>query len=281
MIRRLLLCTDMDRTLIPNGSQPESPGAREVFTKLAKNPQVTLVYVTGRHLELTGQAIESYCLPLPAYIVADVGSTIYKAEGAEWIDWRQWEDEISPDWAGRSNQEIISLLNHMSEPGQVDLQETEKQNHYKVSYYLNSHMDYKKLIESMKERLREDGIKASLIYSFDESADTGLLDILPAGATKKHAVEFLMDRLGFSLVDTVFAGDSGNDIPVLTGPIQAVLVANGSDDVREQALKESHEQGNDDLLYLAKGGYRDMNGNYSAGILEGVAHYVPEASNWF
>ncbi|MEJ2621733.1 MAG: haloacid dehalogenase, partial [Candidatus Thiodiazotropha sp.] len=31
---KLLLCTDLDRTLIPNGSQPESAGAREAFKQL-------------------------------------------------------------------------------------------------------------------------------------------------------------------------------------------------------------------------------------------------------
>ena len=31
MPERLLLCTDLDRTLIPNGPQPESPRARAAF----------------------------------------------------------------------------------------------------------------------------------------------------------------------------------------------------------------------------------------------------------
>ena len=31
MTRRLLIATDLDRTLLPNGPQTESPGARELF----------------------------------------------------------------------------------------------------------------------------------------------------------------------------------------------------------------------------------------------------------
>ena len=31
----LLLCTDLDRTLLPNGEQPESPQARTLFARLA------------------------------------------------------------------------------------------------------------------------------------------------------------------------------------------------------------------------------------------------------
>jgi hypothetical protein len=34
-------------------------------------------------------------------------------------------------------------------------------------------------------------------------------------------------------------------------------------------------------LYLARGGLLEMNGNYSAGILEGVAHYHPELLELF
>ncbi|MCI5126522.1 MAG: haloacid dehalogenase, partial [Candidatus Electrothrix sp. AR5] len=34
--------------------------------------------------------------------------------------------------------------------------------------------------------------------------------------------------------------------------------------------------GNGAKLYLARGGWQDMNGCYSAGILEGIAYYFPQ-----
>jgi len=52
-VSRLLLCTDLDRTLLPNGSELESEQARKNFDQLIKHPQVTLVYVTGRHQDET------------------------------------------------------------------------------------------------------------------------------------------------------------------------------------------------------------------------------------
>ena len=42
MPKRILICTDLDRTLLPNGKQPESPGARAAFTRLVSRPEVTL-----------------------------------------------------------------------------------------------------------------------------------------------------------------------------------------------------------------------------------------------
>lgn len=45
----ILLCSDLDRTLLPNGEQPESPEARLLLNKLARRPELTLAYVSGQH----------------------------------------------------------------------------------------------------------------------------------------------------------------------------------------------------------------------------------------
>jgi len=42
-------------------------------------------------------------------------------------------------------------------------------------------------------------------------------------------------QLGITRDHAVFAGDSGNDLPVLTSAIKSVLVANASAEVREEA----------------------------------------------
>ena len=42
------------------------------------------------------------------------------------------------------------------------------------------------------------------------------------------------------------------------------------------ARRRAAANGNLAALYLAGGGFMQMNGNYSAGILEGVAHYHPQ-----
>jgi hydroxymethylpyrimidine pyrophosphatase-like HAD family hydrolase len=104
------------------------------------------------------------------------------------------------------------------------------------------------------------------------------LDVLSARATKLHAVKFLMQHQGFNYTNTVFAGDSGNDLLILASEIQSVLVANADRDVVEQAKTQALQQGTIAALYLAQGGFLGMNGNYSAGILEGIAHYHPETS---
>jgi len=271
-VRRFLLCTDLDRTLIPNGIQPESPAARELFKRLADREESTLAYVTGRHRTLIEQAMAEFDLPHPDFVIADVGTTIYHVDSSGWKQWDDWDAQISPDWHGLKHDDVYLLLNVFPV---LRLQEKEKQNRHKLSFYIPLEADAQALIREMDVRLKHAGIRANLIWSIDEASGVGLLDVLPAGANKLHAIRFLMQQHGFTLENTVFSGDSGNDLDVLVSDIPAVLVANAGAGVRSQTAVA-----NSDAFYIAKGGYLGMNGNYSAGILEGVAHYLPDVDAW-
>jgi sucrose-6F-phosphate phosphohydrolase len=273
MAERLLLCTDLDRTLIPNGPQPESPDARTVFAALVADTRVVLAYVTGRHRELVEQAMDQYGLPQPDFVIGDVGTSIYRiAPDGNWQSDSVWEAQIGSDWNGMSNLELQALLRDV---GGLRPQEAHKQNSHKVSYYHALHDDREAASRLINTRLQSCDVKARLVWSVDEPAAIGLLDILPRAASKYHAVAWLQDRLGFTDSDTVFSGDSGNDIEVLASPVPAVLVANSGSDVRNEALRQAAAGGYSDRLYIARGEFQGMNGNYSAGILEGIAHYHP------
>ena len=80
-----ILATDLDRTLLPNGSWPADPGAIELFNDLTQRHTVLLVYVTGRNLDLTEQAIAEFGIRYPDVLIGDVGTSIrrYSAEG--WV----------------------------------------------------------------------------------------------------------------------------------------------------------------------------------------------------
>ena len=271
-MKRFLLCTDLDRTLIPNGKQPESPQAMERFKRLVNCEQVTLAYVTGRHRALIEQAIAEFDLPLPDFAIADVGTTIYRIAPDGWRQSDDWDTQIAPDWQGLTHDELYRLLSVFPA---LRLQEKEKQNRHKLSFYVPPETDAKRLLDEMDARLKYSDIRANLIWSIDETAALGLLDVLPVSANKLHAIRFLMRQQGFSDEDTVFAGDSGNDLDVLLSSIPAVLVANADAEVKAVA-----EQSDENALYIAGGSYLGMNGNYSAGILEGVAHYLPDVDAW-
>jgi sucrose-6F-phosphate phosphohydrolase len=271
-MKRFLLCTDLDRTLIPNGKQPESPAAMERFRQLASREEITLAYVTGRHRALIERAIAGFGLPLPDFAIADVGTTIYHVDASGWAQSDEWDAQIAPDWRGMTHDGLSRLLSVFPA---LRLQEKEKQNRHKLSFYVSLDTNSQSLIDEMDARLKHADISANLIWSIDETKGIGLLDVLPSSANKLHAIHFLMEQQGCSREHTVFAGDSGNDLDVLLSDVHSVLVANADAETKQRAAKASA-----DALYVAKGGYLGMNGNYSAGILEGAAHYWPEVDTW-
>ena len=273
MTARLLLCTDLDRTLLPNGTQPESPLARKLFSRFVAQPHISLVYVTGRHKMLVEKAINNFGLPVPDAVISDVGTRIYKVHADGWEEWHDWETEIAVDWRGMSHAELHALFSSVKV---LQKQGIEKQNTFKLSYYVPLFVDQDELLGEMQQCLDSREVDASLVWSIDEPAGIGLLDVLPKHATKLHAIEFLKEHMGYTSGETVFCGDSGNDLMVLCSSLPSVLVANAASEVREAALAEAAAAGNSEALYCALGGFANMNGNYSAGILEGVVHYHPE-----
>jgi hydroxymethylpyrimidine pyrophosphatase-like HAD family hydrolase len=178
--RRVLLCSDLDRTILPNGPQPESPQARELLVCVAGRPEVTLVYVTGRHEALIHDAISEFQIPEPDYAVGDVGTTIYDVRNGTWTLDQAWSDEISPDWRGKSHDQFVDILKDVAG---LELQESEQQNSHKVSYYAEETADLERLLPAVRERLAPHGVRASLSWSVDEAKHVGLLDVLPESAT--------------------------------------------------------------------------------------------------
>lgn len=269
----ILLATDLDRTLLPNGTHPESPLARARFRRFVTRPEVRLVYVTGRHRELVIAAMADYDLPQPQFVIADVGTSLYEIHGADWRLCDDWRQRLMANWHACDPAQLAAVLSDI--PG-LRLQEAAKQSALKLSYYTAALRDPAELLTQVRTRLASTGAETYLVWSVDETTGTGLLDVLPAGAGKRHALEYLRKRVGIAISQTVFAGDSGNDMEVLVSDIPSVLVANASDAVRAEAVS----RGDSNTLYLARGGLAGMNGCYSAGILEGVVHFLPATRAW-
>jgi sucrose-6F-phosphate phosphohydrolase len=266
---RLLLCTDLDRTLLPNGPQAESPAARRHFAALVAQTGLELVYVTGRSLDLTEAAIEEYALPYPNILLADVGTRISKRHQGQWELDQHWDSLLAEDFDAQGMAALFSTV------AELQPQEEARQSPLKRSYYVDRSAVQQSLLARLSALLKAEQIEASLIWSHDERADQNLLDILPRRADKYLALEFLRQQQGYEYEEMLFAGDSGNDLSVLTSPIPAVLVGNAQEAVVLAAKEGAAAAGQAHRLYHAQGGFLGMNGCYSAGILEGLAWYYP------
>lgn len=268
----LLICTDLDRTLIPNGTQPDTPGSLRLFTDIVHSRGVLLAYVTGRNIDQTLQGITEFMLPTPAYVISDVGASIYVQTDDKWIRDELWDNCLARDWTAETRKKIEYSVNQIP---QLRLQEREKQGRFKISFTADDSADMGCIQKEIKQRADETHGPYNIISSFDEGEKRHLIDILPRKASKLKALEYLAQSLGIPLSRTVFSGDSGNDMDVLVGPVKGILVANAAQYVKETALGLSERSGTLDRIYIAKGG-PGMNGNYSAGIIEGLVHYFPD-----
>jgi len=272
-LQKILICSDLDRTIIPNGYQEESAHARPVFRQIAEHANIHLTYVSGRDKQLIIDAIEEFYLPLPDYAIGDVGTTFYRIINGNWQLSDEWSDEISQDWQGLNWEGLAEYFEDMQD---VRLQELEKQSSHKLSFYTDQDVDQPHLKEKIRLVLMQKGLWANIIWSVDEISSRGLLDIIPARANKLHAIQFLMKQEQFFDDNTVFAGDSGNDLDVLTSGLRAILVKNAADEVRKEAVEKLSAKHMMHRLYFPEGNFCGMNGNYAAGVLEGFVHFFPE-----
>lgn len=276
-----LLCTDLDRTLLPNGEQPESALARPLLWHLLESRHMKLAYVSGRDLGRVLQAIAEYELQHPDAIVADVGTSIYVPVDGDWQLHQQWHEHIGADWNGLDSDGIATLVNRIDAGRSMQPQEDDRQSRYKRSYYLPMSLDTQALSETLQTHLSEQGVHASLIFSDDPLKAVKLLDILPVHATKLEAVMHIQSMLNIDHDQCLFSGDSGNDVTALASPLLSVTVANADMPTRRAVQELAMQNGTGSGSYQAEGGIEVagghcLNGNYAAGIIEGLLHFRPD-----
>jgi len=262
-----ILATDLDRTLLPNGSWPPDPGAIDLFNELTEKHDALIVYVTGRNLKLTENAIKEFGVRHPNILCGDVGTSIRKYENGEWKFDEGWVEQVkkeSPGWDAMEIRDKVAGIDGMRE------QESQHQNQFKQSYYVEHEKKdqvLKKVDELVKGKFDE-----VIVYSFDSQDGKGLLDFLPASATKQTALEYVAEEYGATKEDVVFCGDSGNDIFPLTAGFNGVLVKNADDQLVENVKKVMNQNPNL-KVYFAKGNFKGLNGYYTSGVIEGAYHF--------
>ena len=262
-----ILATDLDRTLLPNGSWPPDPGAIDLFNELTERHGVFVVYVTGRNLDLAENAIKEYRIRYPHVLIGDVGTSIRKYEQGTWTTHGGWEAHVrktSPRWDAQAVRAAIRSVDGISE------QESEHCSAFKQSYYVD-HAEREAILETVGQRVKGQ-FDEVIIYSFDSESGDGLLDLLPNSATKQTALEYISGVLDVAKTQVVFCGDSGNDVYPLTAGFRGVLVRN-ADEQLVAGVKQELENNPDVVVYFARGGCRGLNGYYTGGVIEGAYHY--------
>jgi hypothetical protein len=262
-----ILATDLDRTLLPNGSWPPDDGAIELFNDLTREHSVLVVYVTGRNLNLSENAISEFGIRYPDVLIGDVGTSIRKYEQGDWSPDGGWDSHVkrtSPKWDAMTIRDVVADIDGLVE------QEREHCGPFKQSYYVDH--EGRDTILSEVDRRVKGMFDEVIIYSYDSQTGKGLLDFLPQSATKQTALEYIAEEYGIDKSEVVFCGDSGNDIYPLTAGFSGVLVRNADEQLVEN-VKKAMDDNPELKVYFARGEFKGLSGYYTSGVIEGAYHY--------
>lgn len=229
-----LIISDIDNTLT---------GSHDAIGRLAdflSTRDMLLAVASGRSLPSTRQALAAWGIEEPQLMITSVGAEIYYNGRL----WQEWERHLDHGWNRAALQATLSSIHAMH------LQPDEEQRPHKLSYYLDPGSVNG---DTVRRVLRAAGHKANVIVSHGS-----YLDILPARADKGKAVNFCIQRFGFDRSRVLVAGDSGNDIDMLTLPTPAVVVGNHTSEVEFLRTRPD--------VYFAVSHHADA-------IVEGAVHF--------
>lgn len=201
----LVLATDLDGTFLCG-----SDAQRTKFYNWieANRSRVGLIFVTGRDPGFISRLISSKGVPRPDYAIADVGTTIAEI-GADCLlsPIAELEAEIADAW-GHAATRVHAALRNM--PG-LRLQSTGFR--YRASY----DMDPGKFDASALDIIAELGLDALI-------SDNRFFDVLPKGVSKGPSLLRLLEHLEVDYRRTLVAGDTLNDLSMLSLGMPAVAV---------------------------------------------------------
>ena len=258
-----VLATDLDGTFIPLSGNKDNRRDLEALDQAIKTQEMSLVFVTGRHLSSIVSVMESETLPTPDWIISDVGTSIFRFKA---------EDQIVPSdrYAGHLAQiigdyPITRLRQEISSLDHLTAQEAEKQGAFKLSFYCDAD-SIDEVTQKINLHLDNQKSPYRLIASVDPFNGDGLIDLLPAGVSKAYAIDWWCQDQQLDRSEVIFAGDSGNDFAALTAGYRSILVGNASRDLAVR-VQESHSANHwKDRLCLPSE-------HATSGVLQGLHHY--------
>lgn len=242
---RFVLVSDLDWTMVDHADPAHA--ALKSFSALWDAhfaADSLLVYSTGRSHELYEQLRREVPeLRSPDALVCSVGTEIFfeapDGKGGQPTPDEAWCEELD---AGGWDRGKVEAAAAGASPHLV-LQPASEQRPHKVSFHLSLPREAAPpVLESLKARLAEAGVDATVIYS--GGAD---VDVLPAGASKGKGLSFLLrqvaDAVGAPPDGVLVCGDSGNDIDLFEVPgVRGVVVSNAHEELRGWAAAHRSER---------------------------------------
>lgn len=258
-----VLATDLDGTLIPLENVSENRTDLQFLAQQLREHDILLTFVTGRHLASVLEVSRQWLLPVPEWIICDVGTSIYRREEDRTFQLaKPYADHLQEIV---SEFEVARLREAFQAWDTLRLQEEEKQGRFKLSFYCDADQ-LEQCHADLQHHLDQHEIPYSIIASIDPFDGVGLIDLLPRGVSKAYGLRWWTDHLGLSGDGTVFAGDSGNDLAAMTAGYRTIVVSNCAQEVTARVQEHFQRHDQVERLYLAS---RPA----TSGVLDGCRHF--------
>ncbi len=257
-----IIATDLDRTLIPNGTIPDTDSVSN-FTSKIRECNYGLIYVTARNIDSVEEAIARYNLPLPEIVIGQVGSSMHKFEDNQFVEMHSWRRHIqsdSPLW------DFAKLNSALSDLPFLKIQDECELNPFKLSYTVHDLQLFDTIVPRVTEIVQRTlSDNAEVTASKDLNANCSYIDIMPSAVSKYKALEFYRLRNNLQREQFLFAGDSENDLSILQSDYSVVVVNNAHDSLKECVVKQKIGS-----APIVASGRFDSDGNYGNGIVEAI-----------
>ncbi len=223
----LVLATDLDGTFL-GGTEADRKGFYQWIE--ANRARIGLIFVTGRDPGFIRDLTRKRGVPRPDYVVGDVGTTIATVDPQHFltpID--ALEAEIAEAW-GDAGSRVQAALNPIK-----GLRLQSGAFRYRVSYDMTPETFDPAALDIVA------GLGLDALIS-----DNRFFDVLPKGVSKGPSLLRLLAHLGVDNRRTLVAGDTLNDLSMLTLGLPAVAVGGSEPALLDEVATLDH-------VHVAKG----------------------------
>lgn len=205
----MFLATDLDGTFLA-GRQADR---LTLYRALRGRADITLAYVTGRGIESVIPLLRDPLLPMPTYVIADVGATVVRADGLRPV--QPLQGDIERRWVG-----VHRITRALGDLAGVVRQSVPQER--RCSFIA----DEPARVDEVRRRL--EGLECDVLWSAGR-----YLDVLPAGVSKGATLRSLVNHLGIDESDVLVAGDTLNDLSLFEESFPGVVVGGAEKSLRE------------------------------------------------
>jgi sucrose-phosphate synthase len=234
-----ILFTDVDNTLTGDGEALKA--LKEALHEAGSH--VGFGIATGRTLEPALEVLEELGVGTPDILITATGTEIHYGEPL--VMDRSWQRQIDYRWEPEKVKECLLGMRG------IHLLSGECETRFRLRFRRATPDG--PILPRIRRRLRRDGLH--VIATLDHERD---LDVTPVRASPGLAIRFLCHKWHLAPSRVLVAGDSGNDVDMLSGETLGVVVGNHTPEL--ESIRDRPR------VYFA-------GTNHAWGILEGIQHY--------